>query len=96
MNSLDQQLDRLFSAAASLPRAATPSLAFGLETRVLAAWSASRGMPLGWDMGVLVRGLALAGLLMVVSALPALSQRTNSDLEALQLADSTVQVDLAP
>lgn len=96
MNPLDQQIDRLFRAASSVAQPAVPSPAFGLETRVLAAWSISRGMAPGWDMGVLVRGLALAGLLMVLSALPALSQRTNSDSEALQFADSTVQTDVAP
>jgi len=92
MNRLDDQLDRLLRAAAARPETAPLSPAFGLETRVLAAWrSAERGT--GWSTGVLVRGLVLASFIMGVSLWTALEQRSNSDSDYLQLADSTVQTD---
>jgi len=94
MNRLDPQLERLFGAAAAVSGPVSASPAYGLETRVLAAWHSSRGAVIGWDRGVLVRGLALAGVLMAVSIWPAVQSRSNSDSEYLQFADSTVQSDL--
>jgi hypothetical protein len=96
MNPLDQQLDRLLRSASAGSEFVAPSPAFGLEARVLAAWRSSRSTSLDWDMGVLVRGLVLACVLMAVSIWPAMNQRTNSDSETLQFADSTVQADLSP
>jgi hypothetical protein len=97
MSSPREQFDALLRAAAWARHgemALTP--AYGLETRVLAAWRSSRSAPL-LDGGVLVRGLALAGLLMAVSIWPALnSQQGNADSENLQLADSSVQTDWTP
>ena len=76
--------------------AACPPPAFGLEARVLAAWRSSRGGRSLWDTGVLIRGLALAGVLMVVSIWPAVSQSGGTrDGSNLQLADSTVQTYLS-
>jgi len=96
MKPLDRDLERLFSAASGAPQPALPSPAFGLETRVLAAWRSSRGGAPQWDMGVLVRGLALAGVLMAVSIWPAVSQSASSDTDSsLQLTDSTVQTYLS-
>jgi hypothetical protein len=95
MKPLDRDLERLFSAASAVPQPALPSPAFGLETRVLAAWRSSRRSASGWDMGVLVRGLALAGVLMAVSIWPAVSQSGSADTDNLQLADSTVQTYLS-
>ena len=95
MKPPDRDLDRLFRAASAVPRPALPSPAFGLEARVLAAWRSSRGGAPLWDMSVLVRGLALAGVLMAVSIWPAVSQSASSDTENLQLADSTVQTYLS-
>jgi hypothetical protein len=96
MNPLDQQLDRLLRAASAAGTSVAPSPAFGLEARVLAAWRSSRSTPLDWDMGVLLRGLVLASVLMAVSIWPAMNQPANSDSEALQFADSTFQTDVAP
>jgi hypothetical protein len=97
MSSPREQFDALLRAAAAARRgevSTTP--AYGLETRVLAAWRSSRSAPL-LDTGVLVRGLVLAGLLMAVSIWPALeSLQGNADSENLQLADSSVQTDWAP
>jgi hypothetical protein len=94
MKPLEPSLDRLFRAAAAVPASALATPAFGLEARVLAAWRSSHGtVP---DMGVLGRGLALAGLLMAVSIWPAVERHPNSDSENLQFADSTVQADLSP
>ena len=99
MSSPREQFDALLREAARARRsdftAAAP--AYGLETRVLAAWRSSRGSPLLLEADVLVRGLVLAGLLMVVSIWPAMeSLRGNADSENLQLADSSVQTDWAP
>jgi hypothetical protein len=93
VNTSPDPLDQLFRAArlASSPQpdAAPP---FGLETRVLAAWRSSRGTAI-WDTGVLVRGLAVAVLLVLASSWPAFEKQTNSDSENLQFADSSVQSD---
>jgi hypothetical protein len=96
MKPLEPSLNRLFRAAAAAPRPALATPAFGLEARVLAAWRSSHGTVPDWDMGVLGRGLALAGLLMAVSIWPAVNRNPNSDSENLQFADSTVQADLSP
>jgi hypothetical protein len=96
MSSPDDQLDRLFRAASIRPDDEIVAPAFRLETRVLAAWRSSRTASV-WDTSVLVRGLALAGLIMAVSILPVLNQKSvNSDSENLQLADSSVQTDWSP
>ena len=99
MSSPDDQLDRLFRAASGNPGEAITAPAFGLETRVLAAWRSSRSATSAsvWDTAVLVRGLAAACLVMALSILPALSEKSvNSDTENLQLADSSVQTDWSP
>lgn len=96
MKPLETPLDRLFHAASAAPRPLPAPPAFGLEARVLAAWRSSRGTVPDWDMAVLVRGLAFAGLLMAVSIWPALDRNPNADSETLQFADSTVQTDLSP
>ena len=97
MSSPRERFDALLQAAAAARREeAVPTPPYGLETRVLAAWRSSRGAPL-LDGGVLVRGLALAALLMAVSIWPAVkSLGSNADSENLQLADSSVQTDWAP
>jgi hypothetical protein len=95
VNTSPDQLDQLFRAArlasSSQPDVVPP---FGLETRVLAAWRSSRGATL-WDTGVLVRGLAVAILLVLASSWPAFEKQTNSDSENLQFADSSVQSDFS-
>jgi hypothetical protein len=96
MSSPDDPLDRLLRAASGNPGEAIAAPAFGLETRVLAAWRSSRTVSV-WDTAVLVRGLAVAGLVMALSILPALNEKSaNSDTENLQLADSSVQTDWSP
>jgi hypothetical protein len=91
MNPLDDQLHRLFRAAA--PLGAQPARApFGLETRVMAAWRGA-GTATVWDTAVLVRGLLFASLIMFVSLWPALDQKNNFDSDSLQFADSSVQTD---
>jgi hypothetical protein len=106
MNPIDDQLNRLFRAAAQgstvqvqPERVFAP--AYGLETRVMAAWRAAQSGETGfWDMTLLVRGLIVAGLIMAVSFWPALtstdSTTTNPFAEFLQLADSTVPSDDTP
>ena len=100
MNSFDDQLDRLFRAAAKAPSAPVSTPAFGLEARAMAAWRAGQSISPGfWDMGLLVRGLLLASLVMALSFLPALKSTdstTNPFSEYLQFADSTVSSDDAP
>ncbi len=96
MSSPREQFDALLRAAAVRRGDAVAMPAYGLETRVLAAWRSSRSAPL-LEGGVLVRGLALAGLLMAVSIWPAAnSLQGNADRENLQLADSSVQTDWTP
>jgi len=106
MNPIDDQLNRLFRAAAQGIAGQgqsdlVSSPAYGLETRVIAAWRAAQSAETGfWDMTLLVRGLILASLIMVVSFWPALtsaeSTTTNPFAEYLQLTDSTVPSDDAP
>jgi hypothetical protein len=100
MKPLDDKLDRLFRAAARGRSALVSDPAFGLETRVLAAWRAGQSAGTGfWDMSLLMRGLILASLIMAVSFWPALNSTeslTNPFAEFLQLTDSTVPSDSAP
>jgi hypothetical protein len=102
MNPIDDQLNRLFRAAAQGQPAPVPMPAYGLETRVMAAWRAGQAVEAGfWDMALLVRGLILASVIMAVSFLPALNStsgidaatNTNPFAEFLQLTDSTVPSD---
>jgi hypothetical protein len=93
MNPIDDQLNRLFRSAQRAPSTELPP-AFGLETRVMAAWRDSGRTPASfWEMGVLTRGLILAGLIMAACVAPALRSSTSesspfSDVE--QLTDSTL------
>ena len=102
MNSLDDQLNRLFRSAAQGRAESLAVPPYGLETRVLAAWRAAGRAPAGfWDMTLLMRGLILAGVLMAVSFWPALTSATttvssNPFADFLQLTDSTVPSDDAP
>ena len=103
MNPLDDQLDRLFQAAAQARPGQVSVAPFGLETRVMAAWRAAQSVEAGfWDMTLLVRGLILASLIMAVSFWPALTSADSADnatnpfAEFLQLTDSTVPSDEAP
>jgi hypothetical protein len=100
MNSVDDQLNRLFRAVAQAQPDAVSVAPFGLETRVLAAWRSAQSVETGfWDMTLLVRGLILASLIMAVSFWPALTSSestSNPFAEYLQLTDSTVPSDEAP
>jgi hypothetical protein len=106
MNPIDDQLARLFRAAAHAEPSRVVAPAYGMETRVLAAWR-SRAADTGFlDLGLLVRGLLVASVIMAVSFLPALNGSSSSSTaltttsnpfaEFLQLADSTVPADDAP
>jgi len=106
MNPLDDQLNRLFRAASQAKGEPLAEPAYGLETRVLAAWRSARSVETGyWDVATLMRGLILASVIMAVSFLPALRSIDSSDssdtntnpfAEYLQLTDSTVPSDDAP
>ena len=100
MNPFDDQLNRLFRAAAQGRPDSVSAPAYGLETRVLAAWRAGQSAETGfWDMTLLVRGLIVASLIMAVSFWPALTSAdstTNPFAEFLQLTDSTIPSDDAP
>jgi hypothetical protein len=97
MNPFDDQLNRLFRAAAQVPADPVSAPAYGLESRAMAAWrEAQSSRPAFWDMTLLLRALVLASLIMAVSAWPALSGTTNPFAEFLQLTDSTVPSDEAP
>lgn len=105
MNPIDDQLDRLFRAAAQDCKAQAGTgpvteAPFGLETRALAAWRTARSTEHGfWDMTLLVRGLIVAGLIMAVSFLPALNSAVSTSdpfADYLQLTDSTVSSDEVP
>jgi hypothetical protein len=96
MNPIDDQISRLFRAAARAA-AETPAPPFGLDTRVMAAWRASRpGEAAFWDMSLLVRGLIVAIVLMGISFWPVLNKTTDPFAEYVQLADSTLVADNAP
>jgi hypothetical protein len=107
MNPIDDQLNRLFRAAGQARPDPVFAPAFGLETRVMAAWRAAQSVESAvgagfWDMTLLVRGLMLASLIMAVSFLPALTNAdastttTNPFTEFLQQTDSTISSDDAP
>jgi hypothetical protein len=100
MNPIDDQLNRLFRAAAKVTPQPAPAPAFGLETRAMAAWREAQKSGSGfWDMALLTRGLIVAGVIMAVSLLPALQSTettTNPFADYLQLTDSTVASDDAP
>jgi hypothetical protein len=101
MNPLDDQLDRLFRAAGKVRPAAVPEPAFGLETRVLAAWRAGQGRESGiWDVALLMRGLIVASVIMALSFLPALKGSSETSIspfaDFVQLTDSTVSSDDSP
>lgn len=100
MNPLDDQLDRLFRAAAQAKPASASAPPYGLEARAMASWRAAQSAQIGfWDMGLLVRGLVMASLIMAVSFWPALTSTestTNPFAEYLQLTDSTVPSDVSP
>ena len=104
MNPTDDQLNRLFRAAAQGRPDSIFEPPYGLETRVMAAWRAAQSVETAskagfWDMTLLVRGLILASVIMAVSFWPALNSAdstTNPFAEFLQLTDSTVPSDDAP
>ena len=100
MNPIDDQLNRLFRAAGQAQPSPVSAPAYGLETRVMAAWRAAQSAEAGfWDMTLLVRGLIVASLIMAVSIWPALTSAdstTNPFAEYLQLTDSTIPSDDAP
>ena len=97
MNPVDDQLNRLFRAAAQGRPEPVFTPSYGLETRVMAAWRAAQSAETGfWDMTLLVRGLILASLIMAVSFWPALNSTANPFAEYLQLTDSTIPSDDAP
>ena len=89
MNPIDDQLDRLFRAANPHRPGFAP--AYGLETRVLAAWR-DRKLFEVWSPALLVRGLFAACFIMILSFWLLLAGASNPDSDYLQLADSTVQV----
>jgi hypothetical protein len=99
-DQLSDQLNRLFRSAAQVRPGPVSAPAYGIETRVLAAWRAARSAETGfWDMTLLVRGLILASVIMAVSFWPALTSSdstSNPFAEYLQLTDSTVPSDDAP
>jgi len=98
MNPIDDQLKRLFQAAAQARPQRSLSPSYGLETRALAAWRSTRQGDVLWDMSLLIRGLIFASLIMGISLLPLINinKNTNPFSEDLQLADSTVPFDDAP
>ncbi len=100
MNPLDDQINRLFRAAAKADSEPVFAPPFGLETRMLAAWRGAALAETGfWDPGLLVRGLILASVIMVISFVPAWKSTQTSPnpfAEYLQLTDSTVPTDETP
>jgi hypothetical protein len=99
MKPIDHQLNRLFHAAQNVP-APEIAPAFGLETRVLAAWREGSAAPASfWDMAVLTRGLVLAGVIMAACFLPALTTSSSSNsvfAEVMQSSDTTVDSNTYP
>jgi hypothetical protein len=100
MNPIDDQLNRLFRAAKQVGPEPVSAPAYGLETRVMAAWRSRYSNPSSfWETSLLVRGLMLAGLIMAVSFWPALSSTqttSNPFADYLQLTDSTIPSDESP
>jgi hypothetical protein len=95
MNRSDEHWRRLFRAAREHAAPAAWPIPFGLETRVVAAWR-ERETADFWTTPLLVRGLALAALIMALSVCPLLTRTTNPFSESLQLVDSAATVDVTP
>jgi hypothetical protein len=100
MSPIDDQLNRLFRAAGRMDSQPISAPAYGLETRVMAAWRAGQGVPAAfWDVSLLFRGLIVASAIMVMSFWPALKSTetpANPFADYLQLTDSTIPADDAP
>jgi hypothetical protein len=97
MNPIDEQLNRLFRAAAKGETEPVFQPAFGLEARAMAAWrAAGAGKTSFWDMAILVRALILAGVVLVASCWPSLEGAGSPFADFLQLTDSTIPADDAP
>ena len=95
MNPIDDQLNRLFRAAAQARTDAVAVPPYGLETRVMAEWRAAKPAG-GWNMPLLVRGLIFASVIMAASLWPVVVNSNNPFSESLQLADSTLPSDTTP
>ncbi|EEF59893.1 hypothetical protein [Pedosphaera parvula] len=101
MKQNDNQLDRLFRAAARSPRMEVGAPSFKLEAQVLAGW---RSLQPGEDMTMLIvwfrRAVACACLLMLLSLAWNYSDRSGSNdragetADAFSIADSAVTLAL--
>ena len=100
MNPIDNQLNRLFRAAQKAPSPDIAPPPFGLETRVLAAWRKAAKAPAAfWDMGLLTRGLILAGVIMAACVVPSLKSASSESgpfADVVQLTDSTLPSGVSP
>ncbi len=97
MKTPDQQLDRLFRAAARVSQPEAEPLPFPAEARVLAAWRRTRGDSLQAGLGVWLRaGFAGAVLVALVALGICWSEIRPPAGDEFAVANATLYVAVAP
>lgn len=100
MKPIDNQLNRLFKAAAQAPKAASEPPSFALETRVMGAWKSSWRGESGDVFVAWFRRAAVGACVLAMASLAwNFHNFTNGDRgigEELAIADSSMQTGLNP
>jgi hypothetical protein len=96
MNSNEDQLNRLFKAAARAPRTEAGEARFALEARVLADWRGTRGENGDVLLLWLRRAAIFAGVLAVASLAWNYQTFTRSGGDELAVADAAMRTGVEP
>ena len=97
MNPLDQQLNRLFKAAAQAPRSLPIEAPFAVESRVLAQWRSGQGADdeLFSLLPLFRGGLALACAVALLAVTFSLRE-TGPDMDELIVIESVAELSYLP
>ena len=97
MNAFNDPLDRLLRSAAQAPPRAAGELSFATEARVLAAWRAGAAGDPGVDLVALFRrGLALAGVLSVLTVALSLWMMHHDKSDVWAVSDPVINLASLP
>jgi hypothetical protein len=96
MNSNDEQLNRLFKAAAQARPAESGAARFALEARVLADWRGTRGDNGGVLLLWLRRAAICAGILALASLAWNYQTFTRAGGDELAVADAAMRTGVEP